>query len=212
MILIKRTILFFLFSTILHGNTSDNIRKIDEKYAKTMENVSYHKGCPVPLSDLRIVNIKYLTFDKTVSYGDLIVHKDVAFEVNEIFQELFKIAYPIYQINPIEKYKADDFQSIEANNTSAYNCRKVEGSNKYSKHSFGKAIDINPIQNPYIYANGTSSHKASKQFIKRVDKNDKIEYKALLLPDSKAVKIFKKYAWKWGGDWKYTKDYQHFQK
>ena len=215
MIFLKSSIAAFLLLSTLNANSINNIsniKKIDENYAKTMENVSYHKGCPVPLDDLRIINIKYLGFDEAISYGDLIVHKDVAFEVSEIFEELFKINYPIQQITPIEKYKGDDFESIEANNTSAFNCRKAEASKKYSKHSFGKAIDINPIQNPYIYPNGTSSHKASKEFIKRVSINDTVQSRALLLPNSEAVMIFKKYGWKWGGDWKNIKDYQHFQK
>ena len=215
MIFLKSSIAAFLLLSTLNANSINNIsniKKIDENYAKTMENVSYHKGCPVPLDDLRIINIKYLGFDEAISYGDLIVHKDVAFEVSEIFEELFKINYPIQQITPIEKYKGDDFESIEANNTSAFNCRKAEASKKYSKHSFGKAIDINPIQYPYIYENGTSSHKPSKEFIKRVLINDTVQSRALLLPNSEAVMIFKKYGWKWGGDWKNIKDYQHFQK
>ena len=73
-------------------------------------------------------------------------------------------------------------------------------------------IDINPIQNPYIYKDGTSSHKKSKEFINRISKNDKAQNKAMLLANSKVVLVFKKYGWKWGGDWKNIKDYQHFQK
>ena len=212
MIVLKLSIATFLFLSTLNASSTNNIKTIDENYAKTMENISYHKNCPVPINDLRIVNIKYLDFNKTVSYGDLIVHKDVAFEVSEIFEELFKINYPIQQIIPIEKYNGDDFESIEANNTSAFNCRKAEASKKYSKHSFGKAIDINPIQNPYVYKDGTSSHKESKEFITREFSDDTAQSRAVLLANSKAVLIFKKYDWKWGGDWKNIKDYQHFQK
>lgn len=209
MIFLKTITTLSLLSSALFSNS---IKEIDTNYAKSMQGISYHEGCPVALTDLRIVNIKYLGFDEAIHYGDMIVHKDVALEVSKIFEELFDINYAIEQITPIEKYKADDFESIEANNTSAFNCRKAEGSNKYSKHSYGKAIDINPIQNPYIYKDGTSSHKKSKEFIARVFKEDTIENKAMLLANSKAVAIFKKYGWKWGGDWKTIKDYQHFQK
>lgn len=207
-------LLLFVAAIFISVNlNASNIKQIDENYAQKMKGVSFHKNCPVSLSDLRIVNIKHLGFDNNIYFGDMIVHKDVADEVSLIFQELFEISYPIKQISPIEKYNGDDFESIEANNTSAFNCRLAEGSNKYSKHSYGKALDINPIENPYIYANGTSSHIASKEFIKRVAKSENsAQNKAMLLPSSQAVQIFKKYGWKWGGDWKNTKDYQHFQK
>ncbi len=196
-------------STYLNAS---NIKLIDEKYANKMIGLTYHKECPVSLDDLRIVNVKYLGFDNNIYWGDIIVHKDLAFEVTEIFKELFEISYAIKQIIPIEKYNGDDFASIEADNTSAFNCRKAEGSQKYSKHSYGKAIDLNPLENPYVYSNGTTSHEASQKYLIRKLNDDSIENKAVLTSSSKAVQIFKKYGWKWGGDWKNIKDYQHFQK
>jgi len=206
-------LLIFVAAIFISVNlNASNIKEIDENYAKKMKGVSFYESCPVPLSDLRIVNIKHLGFDDNIYFGDLIVHKDVAFEVSLIFKELFEIKYPIKKIMPIEKYNGDDFESIEADNTSAFNCRKAEGSNKYSKHSYGKALDINPIENPYVYKNGTTSHKGSIKYLTREKNNKSNENKAVLTSSSKAVLIFKKYGWKWGGDWKNTKDYQHFQK
>jgi poly-gamma-glutamate synthesis protein (capsule biosynthesis protein) len=200
--------------SILTSSFANNIKLIDDNYANQMQGISYHKECPVGLDELRIVNVKYLGFDELVHYGDIFVHNEVALEISKIFKELFDIKYPIRQIAPIEKYNADDFDSIEADNTSAFNCRKAESSNKYSKHSYGKAIDINPLENPYIYADGKTSHKISTQYISRISQNTSSasENKAILLSSSKAVKIFKKYGWKWGGDWKNIKDYQHFYK
>ncbi|MDZ7818572.1 MAG: M15 family metallopeptidase [Aliarcobacter sp.] len=206
-------LLLFVAAIFISVNlNASNIKQIDENYAQKMKGVSFHKNCPVSLSDLRIVNIKHLGFDNNIYFGDMIVHKDVADEVSLIFQELFEISYPIKQISPIEKYNGDDFESIEANNTSAFNCRLAEGSNKYSKHSYGKALDINPIENPYVYKDGTTSHKDSIKYLIREQNDKSNENKAVLTSSSKAVQIFKKYGWKWGGDWKNTKDYQHFQK
>jgi hypothetical protein len=205
----------FYFLVVIFISTylnASNIKLIDEKYANKMIGLTYHKECPVSLDELRIVNVKYLGFDNNIYWGDIIVHKDLAFEVTEIFKELFEISYAIKQIIPIEKYNGDDFASIEADNTSAFNCRKVEGSQKYSKHSYGKAIDLNPLENPYVYSNGTTSHEASQKYLIRKLNDDSIENKAVLTSSSKAVQIFKKYGWKWGGDWKNIKDYQHFQK
>lgn len=205
----------FYFLVVIFISTylnASNIKLIDEKYANKMLGLTYHKECPVSLDELRIVNVKYLGFDNNIYLGDIIVHKDLAFEVSEIFKELFEISYAIKQIIPIEKYNGDDFASIEADNTSAFNCRKAEGSQKYSKHSYGKAIDLNPLENPYVYSNGTTSHEASQKYLIRKSNDDSIENKAVLTSSSKAVQIFKKYGWKWGGDWKNIKDYQHFQK
>ena len=206
-----KTLLFLVFILTSYLNAS-NIRSIDENYAKQMEGITYQKECPVSLDDLRIVNVKYLGFDDKEHFGDIVVHKDISLEVSQIFEELLAINYPIRKIFPIEKYNGDDFESIEDDNTSAFNCRKAEGSNKYSKHSYGKAIDINPLENPDVYIDGTTSHKDSIKYLTRVENNDSIENKAVLTSSSKAVQIFKKYGWKWGGDWKNIKDYQHFNK
>ena len=206
-----KILLFLVFILTSYLNAS-NIRLIDENYAKQMEGIAYQKECPVSLDDLRIVNVKYLGFDDKEHFGDIVVHKDISLEVSQIFEELLAINYPIRKIFPIEKYNGDDFESIEDDNTSAFNCRKAEGSNKYSKHSYGKAIDINPLENPYVYKDGTTSHKDSVKYLIREETNDSIENKAVLISSSQAVQIFKKYGWKWGGDWKNTKDYQHFQK
>ena len=207
-----KTLLFLVFISFFTYLNASNIRLIDENYSKQMQGITYQKECPVSLDDLRIVNVKYLGFDDNEHFGDIVVHKDIALEVSKIFEELFAISYPIRKIFPIEKYNGDDFESIEDDNTSAFNCRLAEGSTKYSKHSYGKAIDINPLENPYVYKNGTTSHKDSVKYLTRISSLESAENKAVLIPSSQAVQIFKKYGWKWGGDWKNIKDYQHFQK
>lgn len=207
-----KTLLFVVFIFSFTYLNASNIRLIDENYAKQMQGITYQKECPVSLDDLRVVNVKYLGFDEKEYFGDIVVHKDIALEVSIIFEELFTINYPIRKIFPIEKYDGDDFESIEDDNTSAFNCRLAEGSKKYSKHSYGKAIDINPLENPYVYKNGSTSHKNSVQYLKREENQDSIEKKAILTDSSQAVQIFKKYGWIWGGDWVNIKDYQHFQK
>jgi hypothetical protein len=108
----------------------------------------------------------------------------------------------------VSHYRASDFQSIEADNTSAFNCRAVTGGKKWSRHSYGKAIDINPIENPYISRSGRISHKASLKYRAR----DHSHSKATILKSDKIVKLFKAKGWRWGGDWNSIKDYQHFDK
>lgn len=173
---------------------------------------SYRKGCPVGLNDLRYLRMKHKNFEGEEQWGEMIIHKDVAKEVTEIFEALYQMDYPIRKMQLVSNYNGSDWNSIEADNTSAFNCRKATGSKKFSKHSYGKAIDINPIENPYVFRSGKSSHKGSAPYLKRIRTDETASQKAMLLPDDKAVKIFKTYGWKWGGEWKNVKDYQHFSK
>lgn len=173
---------------------------------------SWHRGCPVPLRDLRYLRMRYYDFQGRERTGEMIVHKEVAEEVTQIFARLYAWGYPIRQMRLVSDFGANDWQSIEADNTSAFNCRKATGSKHWSKHSYGKAIDLNPIENPYISRSGRISHKASLPYRKRMHRDGGAAEKAVLLKESKAVKIFKSYGWKWGGDWHGVKDYQHFYK
>jgi len=138
----------------------------------------------------------------------------VADEVVNIFEDLFNMNYAINKMKLVSDYKGNDWQSIEADNTSAFNCRPITGNKKkWSKHAYGKAIDINPIENPYISKKGYISHKASKKYRKRVHKDlSNLKDRAVLLKNDPATKAFKSYGWKWGGDWNTIKDYQHFVK
>ena len=106
----------------------------------------------------------------------------------------------------ISDYKGSDFNSIEADNTSAFNCRAITGNaKKWSNHAYGIAIDINPIENPYISKSGRIAHKKSYKYRERKS------LKGVILKDDNVERLFKKYGWKWGGDWITIKDYQHFE-
>ena len=211
---IKKLLTLSLFSTLFLMATSHTaITPITPAIKERMiQGNSWHKGCPVGLQDLRYLRIKYLNFKGETKLGEMIVHKDVADEVVDIFHELYTIGYPIHEMKLVSDYKGNDWHSIEADNTSAFNCRNATGSKKWSRHSYGKAIDLNSIENPYISRSGRIAHKASLQYRKRVHKKDTVADKAVLLKNDKATKIFKKYGWKWGGDWYGVKDYQHFSR
>ena len=203
----------FFFTAATFGAFESNISQITPQIKQRMlKGNSWKRGCPVPLKDLRYLRIKHIDFNGEEQLGEMIVHKDVSVEVTEIFEALYDVGYPIKKMKLVSDYKGSDWQSIEADNTSAFNCRKATGSKKFSKHSYGKAIDINPIENPYVFRSGKSSHKASVPYLERKRINKSASQRAMLLRDDKAVKIFKKYGWKWGGDWSGVKDYQHFSK
>jgi len=203
-----------LMSTLLFAEYKANISSITPEIKKRMiKGKSWRRGCPVPLKDLRYLQITHKDFNGKAKKGEIIVHKDVISEVKEIFFELYAIGYPIRKMKLVSDYKGSDWQSIEADNTSAFNCRNATGSKKWSKHSYGRAIDINPIENPYISRSGHIAHKASFKYKKRIhQQNRQPSNRALFLKNDQAIKIFKKYGWKWGGDWSGVKDYQHFSK
>jgi hypothetical protein len=116
---------------------------------------SWKEGCPLPLSELSYLVLTHWGFDGTPKVGELVVDKKLALPVIKAFAELFAARFPIDKMELIEKYDANDDLSMEANNTSAFNCRNVTGKpGVFSKHSYGDAIDINPVQNPYISPKG----------------------------------------------------------
>ena len=209
----KLLLTILLLTTALFADYQAKISPITAAVKQRMiKGNSWRKGCPVPLQNLRYLQLIYKDFNGNKKMGEIIVHKDVASEVSQIFGELYVIGYPIHKMKLVSEYKGSDWQSIEADNTSAFNCRNATGSKKWSKHSYGKAIDLNSIENPYISRSGHISHKASQQYRKRIHKKHTAADKAVLLKKDKAVRIFKKYGWKWGGDWSGVKDYQHFSK
>ncbi|MFK5975553.1 MAG: M15 family metallopeptidase [Sulfurovum sp.] len=203
----------FLLTYISYGKYTATINKISPTIKKRMiKGNSWKRGCPVGLRDLRYLRMSYIDFRGRTKIGEMIVHKDVAKSVTHIFEDLYNMDYPINKMRLVSDYRGKDWQSIEADNTSALNCRAITGnSKKWSNHAYGKAIDINPIANPYISRKGRISHKASLKYRKRVHRNRSAGDRAMLLKNDKATKIFKDFGWKWGGDWRSIKDYQHFE-
>ncbi|MGA0068567.1 MAG: M15 family metallopeptidase [Miltoncostaeaceae bacterium] len=185
------------------GYTS-SISAISPAQSKAMTPSVWRKGCPVELAALRAVRVNHRTFRGGEATGTIVVHQDVAPAVARIFRSLYRDGVPVRRIQPIEKYKGSDFASIEADNTSAFNCRKATGSGRWSNHAYGKAIDINPIENPWVEPGGVVYHTASRPFVKRTPR------RGMAVEGGALVRAFDREGWKWGGRWSGTKDYQHF--
>lgn len=165
----------------------------------------WRPGCPVALSDLRRVTLTYVGFDGRAHQGALIVNRAVATPVARAFGDLYAARFPIRRMLPIEAYGGSDFASIEADNTSAFNCRSVTGSTHWSEHAYGEAIDIDPIENPYV-DNGTTSHPASRPYVDRA----RVRTRPGVIADGGAVtRAFARIGWGWGGRWSGPRDYQH---
>jgi hypothetical protein len=170
----------------------------------TMTGVSWHRGCPVGLDGLRLVRARHWGFDGRVHTGRLVVARDVARPVLGVLRGLYAARFPIRRMAPVDAYGASDFRSIEADNTSAFNCRFVEGTTRWSEHSYGRAIDLNPIENPYVTAAGTTSHPASGRYVSREPYRP-----GMAVEGGVVVRAFAGIGWGWGGRWSGDRDYQH---
>jgi hypothetical protein len=180
------------------------VSRIEGRLAATMTGVSWRPGCPVHLRDLRLLRLSHWRFDGKARMGRLIVHEDVARELVDVFRALYRARFPIRRLVPVDAYGASDFRSIEADNTSAFNCRYVEGTTRWSEHAYGRAIDVNPIENPYV-SGGRTSHRASVRYLDRSRRHPGMAYEGGAL-----VRAFDAIGWGWGGRWTSVKDYQHF--
>lgn len=207
---------------------------ISEVLEARITGVSYKPEC-ISLDELAYLTIVHYGFDDAYHVGEMIVNRALAQEIIEIFTELLQKKYPIERMELIDNYDADDDRSMEANNSSALCCRAI--TNKpgfWSKHSYGIAIDINPVQNPYIRPgkdeDGTDiivgdrpwenpvvaaggglvlPRKVSREYVDRSDVR-----KGMIIEGDVCHKAFKSRGWEWGGDWGDTAriDYQHFEK
>lgn len=205
----KKKILLTIFalSFILSANrTETGIFEISDDIKTEMTGNSYRENGPVKLSDLLLVRVKYINFEDEEKTGEIIVHRKLAKDIKEIFQELYEARYPIDKIRLIDEYGNSDELSMEDNNTYAFSVRPKTGKKSYSKHAYGFAVDINPVQNPYI-KNNVIEPKNSKDFLNRQNVR-----KGMIIKGDICYNAFKKRGWTWGGEWKSLKDYQHFEK
>lgn len=171
-----------------------------------MTPTSWRPGCPVELADLRYLRIPHWTFDGATAVGELVVHADVVEEISAVFERLWEAEFPIRRMQLVDDYGGDDFASIEADNTSAFNCRaRTDGSGAWSEHAYGRAIDVNPIENPWITVAGTTAHPASVPYLDRADVRA-----GMAVEGGTLVAAFDAVGWGWGGRWGGPWDTQHF--
>ncbi|OOB80407.1 MAG: hypothetical protein BEN19_05095 [Epulopiscium sp. Nuni2H_MBin003] len=154
---------------------------------------------------LSLVTVTYIDYNGDTKTGDMVVHKDLAEEVAEIFEEIYLAKFPIANIELIDKYDADDNLSMINNNTSAFNYRLISGTNIISNHSYGRCIDINPLVNPHVI-NGVAYPKEGSAYIDR-----SLDYTGMIKEGDVVYNAFISRGWSWGGHWN-SPDYQHFEK
>jgi hypothetical protein len=168
---------------------------------------TWRPGCPVGPELLRRVELDYVGFDGQTHRGDLVVHQDVVADVIAIFEQLQVLRYPIAKMRTVDHYPgAEDELSMEDNNTSAYNCRLMPSGQAWALHAYGRAIDINPLLNPFVDREGTLEPTTAGPYLDR-NRTDP----GLLHAGDPVVRAFTDRGWRWGGDWRAPKDYQHFE-
>jgi hypothetical protein len=168
---------------------------------------NWHPGCPVPLNQLRVLTVDYHGFDGEVHSGPLVLNGRVVEDVRSVFQRLYRADFRIKHIALARKYKPnarrfDDKRDV----TASFNCRPATGNpGSLSQHSYGWAVDINPIQNPYIGPDGKVLRKAAKPYVDR-----SIHAPGVIHAGDVVVRAFTRIGWGWGGTWQTIKDYMHF--
>jgi hypothetical protein len=159
-----------------------------------------------------LLTVPFRDFAGRPATGELVVAKSVAAVLARIFTEIYdSAAFRIERMDRVDKYGGSDTASMAANNTSAFNCRPVEGTTRLSAHASGLAIDINPVQNPWVKGNEVDP-EAGRPF-DTVPKRQAAQNRGqpgIILSGGAAVAAFKRNGWTWGGDWRSEKDYQHF--
>lgn len=179
---------------------------LSDEVVETITGVSYKENNKIKIEDLAYLQVTYWGFDDEDHVGEIILNKRVADQVLEIFRELYEAKFPIEKIKLIDEYDADDELSMSDNNTSVFCYREIEGSNgKLSKHGYGIAIDINPVQNPYV-KNDIVLPESGRTYLDRTNVR-----KGMIVKGDVCYEAFKKRGWTWGGEWNSLKDYQHFE-
>jgi hypothetical protein len=162
---------------------------------------SYRKGCPVGPSQLRTVSVSHWGFDGEPRIGRIVVAKRLAPGLVTVFRRLWEARFPIRRLRPVSAYGGDDDRSMAADNTSGFNCRFVGGTSRWSLHAYGEAIDVNPVENPYVRGS-TVSPPAGRAYVDRT-----MFRKGMAVRGGILVRAFAAAGWKWGAGFG---DYQHF--
>jgi poly-gamma-glutamate synthesis protein (capsule biosynthesis protein) len=150
------------------------------------------------------MRISYHGFDGERQVGRLVVNKDAVDAITSAFKAMYEAGFKIRRMYLVDRYDASDRKSMRADNTSAFNCRPVAGTDTWSQHAYGRAIDINPVENPYVSGDHVSPRKG------RPYADRSRHAKGMIHRRGATVKAFKRAGWGWGGNWSSAKDYQHF--
>jgi D-alanyl-D-alanine carboxypeptidase len=179
---------------------------------REMRGTTWKPGCPVGLSDLRLLRVNYWGFDGSLRRGPMVVHEDVAGDLLWVFGRLFRARFPVKHIALTKEFVPEEFEPRIASPrsvTASFNCRPVitplgPGA-EFSQHAYGLAVDVNPVQNPFVTADGFVRNRNARRY---VDRSRRL--KGMIHDGDVVVRSFAAIGWEWGGHWTGGKDYMHF--
>jgi len=177
-----------------------------------MRGTTWKRRCPVPLEDLRVLHFNYWGFNGVIKRGPLVTNADVAQDLLWVFRQLFAARFPIKRVGLSTEFVAERFQPTISSNrsvTASFNCRPVVTplgpGDAFSQHAFGLAIDINPVQNPFVTSDGFVRNTEARPYVDRSE-----DLPGMIHPGDVVVRSFAAIGWEWGGNWSGGKDYMHF--
>lgn len=197
----------FLLTTLLFANNNPgrgHHEPLPPEIREKMVGVTWREGCPVGLDELALLHVPHWDRHYVRQQGQLIVANTYADDILTVFEALYAARFPITRMRPAHVFGGDDDRSMAADNTSAFNCRPITGGRSFSQHSYGHAIDINTIENPYVRGNRIEPPEG-RMFLDRNDVRP-----GMIIANGPVVRAFREIGWKWGGHWGALKDYQHF--
>ena len=192
----------------LHSYES-SVEPLPAPVEKNLDGRFWEPGCPVPLSDLRLLTVTHWGFDGREHEGQLVVHRDSARQLAGVFRKLHALKFPIRHLRLDDMYGPRRARPADGDVSGSFHCRRAvpspcgSGSGNWSNHAYGHAIDLNPNENPYVGC-GAVYDPRSRPYVDRIPLR-----KGMVTPA--VVRAFKSIGWGWGGDWSgQTKDYMHF--
>ena len=189
------------------GDTGFSADTVPAAVKQRMLGRSYpEEGARIDFSELRYLRLRYYDYSGQVRKGEMVCNKAIAADLLHIFKELYKARYELASVRLIDDFDGDDARSMAANNTSCFNYRTKTSGASLSAHALGMAVDINPLQNPYVKGEVVEPPEAADF----VDRSADFPHK--ITADDLCCKLFRARGFQWGGAWNSMKDYQHFEK
>ncbi|MBW3601123.1 MAG: M15 family metallopeptidase [Actinobacteria bacterium] len=171
---------------------------------RRMVGSSWRPGCPVPPRRLVLVELRHRGFDGRNHHGRLVVHRSVGRAVLRVFRRVYAAGFPIRRMRLVDRYGGRDARSMRRDNTSAFNCRRISGGGAWSRHAYGTAVDVNPVENPYVRGSTVLPRRGAR-FRDRSPRR-----RGMIGRRGPVTRAFAAAGWSWGGAWRSPKDYQHF--
>ena len=210
-VLIRRAFIIFSFVLLSKPTLAQDFTStaIPDSIWLRMQGKTYVDNPHITRSDLRYLRVLHWDYDGQTHHGELVCNRLIADKLLAIFRELYAQHYPIQRIRLADDYDADDELQMSDNNTSCFCYRNVPDTKKLSYHARGLAIDINPLYNPYVrYRNGRQDVQP-KNGRPYADRTKNYPYK--IKAGDLCHRLFLQHGFIWGGVWRSSKDYQHFE-